>query len=111
MILVLRDEDKWAASVTRHLQVEREQFKEMMWWRLHGGIYRWIFNHSSRAMSLYMDWFRPLMVGPESRNFYGENMDVIRMKYRFAIFVKIPAVNARSISFILSSFWQRSEAI
>lgn len=83
MILVLRDEDKWAASVHKHLKVEREQFKEMMWWRLHGGIYRWIFNHSSRAMGLYMDWIRPLLIGPEARNFYGENMDILRMKYRF----------------------------
>jgi len=54
----------------------------MMWWRLHGGIYSWIFNHSSRAMGLYMDWIRPLLIGPESRNFYGENMDVLRLKYR-----------------------------
>lgn len=66
-----------------HRQVEREQFQEMMWWRLHGGIYRWIFNHSSRAMSLYMDWIRPLLIGPEARNFYGENMDILRLKYRF----------------------------
>lgn len=82
VILCLRDEDKWAKSVEKHLQVEREQFKEMMWWRLHSGLYRWIFNHSSRAVGLYMDWIRPILIGPESRNFWGENMDIHRLKYR-----------------------------
>ncbi|CAG5104101.1 Oidioi.mRNA.OKI2018_I69.chr1.g1094.t1.cds [Oikopleura dioica] len=82
VILAIRDEDKWANSVVKHLAVEREQFKEMGWWRLHSGIYKWVFNHSSRAVGLYMDWIRPLSIGAESRNFYGENMDLYRLKYR-----------------------------
>ncbi|CAG5080481.1 Oidioi.mRNA.OKI2018_I69.PAR.g9609.t1.cds [Oikopleura dioica] len=82
VILVLRDEDKWATSVAKHLQVERDTFREMGWWRLNNGIYRWVFNHAAQAMGLYMDWIRPLLLGPESRNFHGDNMDVLRLKYR-----------------------------
>ena len=29
-----------------------------------------------------MDWIRPLVIGPESRNMRGENTDVLRAKYR-----------------------------
>lgn len=82
VILVLRDEDKWAASLERHLQVERAQFKEMGWWRLHRTIYSWIFNHSCQTMEVYMDWMRPLLMGPEARNYYGTNMDVHIQKFR-----------------------------
>ena len=58
VILVLRDEEKWITSVQKHLQVEREQFKEMSWWRNWQTLYSFIFNHSSQAMGIYMDWIR-----------------------------------------------------
>ena len=55
----------------------------MKGWRLHSGWYKWVFNHSYKAVSLYMDWIRPIICGPEAPNFYGENMDVHRLKYRY----------------------------
>ena len=66
----------------KHLAVEREQFREMSWWRNWQTLYSFIFNHSSQAMGIYMDWIRPLVIGPESRNMRGENTDVLRAKYR-----------------------------
>ena len=68
VILIERDEDKWAASLERHLGVEHKEFKEMSWWRLYNWIYTKIFNHSSAAMGVYMDFYRPLALGKRGTN-------------------------------------------
>ena len=87
VILVVRDDQKWINSLQNHLvvsfyfwfifgpriffrkctrgttddvilKVERQQFWEMWFHRCFGPVYRWIFNHSSEAVTMYMDYFR-----------------------------------------------------
>ena len=58
VILTVRDEEKWVKSIEKHLAVERAQFKEMVWWRRFPNLYSLVFNHSSKAMGVYMDWIR-----------------------------------------------------
>jgi len=54
-----------------------------MWFqKCFGPLYRKVFNHSSPAFDVYMDFFRSLALGPEDPNFRKENMDVMLPRYR-----------------------------
>ena len=62
VILVVRDEKSWEKAVLNHISVERKLFLEMWFQRCFGPIYRRIFNHSSKAFDMYMDFFRFIKV-------------------------------------------------
>jgi len=82
VILVIRNDESWAKAMSNHIAVERKQFLEMWFQRCFGPLYRKVFNHSSKAFDVYMDFFRPLALGPEDPNFCKENTDVILTRYR-----------------------------
>jgi len=82
VILVVRDDASWEKAVLNHISIERKQFLEMWFQRCFGSIYRKVFNHSSRAFDIYMDFFRSMALGPEDPNFRKANMDVMLPRYR-----------------------------
>lgn len=107
VILIERDEDKWAASLERHIGVEHKEFKEMMFWRCYTWLYSKIMNHSSAAMGVYMDFYRPLALGPEARNYYGINMDIKRAQYRkHNLYVKTHCPADRLLIYKLGDGWE-----
>merc|ERR1712046_15702 len=54
-----------------------------MWFhRCFGPIYRWIFNHSSGPVTMYMDYFRTNLIGPEDPKFKKANADILLSAYR-----------------------------
>jgi len=82
VILVVRDDEKWWNSLLKHVAVERQQFLEMWFHRCFGPLYRFVFNHSSRPFLIYMDFVRPLVLGPEDPTFRTVNKDVILTRKR-----------------------------
>lgn len=82
VILVVRDDQKWINSLQNHLVVERQQFWEMWFHRCFGPVYRWVFNHSSDAVTMYMDYFRTNLIGPEDQVFAKANSDILLAAYR-----------------------------
>jgi len=82
VIHVVRDDDKWATSLTKHIKVERQQFLEMWFHRCFGPLYRFVFNHSSKPFTTYMDFYRPLVLGPEDPSFKKDNEDLILKRYQ-----------------------------
>jgi len=107
VILIERDEDKWANSLEKHIGVEHAEFKEMMFWRCYTWIYSKIMNHSSVAMGVYMDFMRPLALGPEARNYYGINMDIKRSQYRkHNLYVKTHCPADRLLIYKLGDGWE-----
>lgn len=107
VILIERDEDKWANSMEKHLAVEHKEFKEMMFWRCYNWIYSKVFNHSSQAMGVYMDFMRPLALGPEARNYYGVNMDLKISQYRkHNLYVKNHCSPDRLLIYKLGDGWE-----
>jgi len=82
VILVIRDEAKWLKSFEKFFHVEQTQFLEMGWHKLHRTIYQFLFPHSSKPMQVYMDYLRPLVLGPEPKKFYGYNATCILKNYR-----------------------------
>lgn len=107
VILIERNEDKWIASCKNHLDVEREQFKELGYWRKYQAVTSLIFNHSSRAVSIYMDWIRPLVLGPEPPNYVGKNMDVFRSRYKqHNLYVKTHCKKEDLLLFQLGDGWE-----
>jgi len=82
VILVLRDEDKWIKSFEKFFNIEQRDFLEMGWHRLWGPLYRLLLPHSSKPMRVYMDFLRPLVLGPEVDKFYGFNKTLCLKAYR-----------------------------
>lgn len=82
VILVIRDENKWMDSFDKFFKAEQRDFLEMRWHRLYGHLYRFIFPHTARPMRVYMDFLRPLVLGPEVDKFYGTNRTVCLKQYR-----------------------------
>jgi len=82
VILILRDEDKWIESFRKFFEAEQKDFAEMKWHRLYGHLYRFIFPHTGRPMRVYMDFLRPLVLGPEADNFFGYNRTFCLKNFR-----------------------------
>jgi len=82
VVLVVRDDDRWINSLLNHIEVERKQFLEMWFHRQFGPLYRFVFNQSSDPIMTYMDFFRPMLIGPEDWRFSKSNADVLLSQYR-----------------------------
>ena len=79
----------------------------MMFWRCYNWIYSKVFNHSSQAMGVYMDFMRPLALGPEARNYYGVNMDLKISQYRkHNLYVKNHCPPDRLLIYKLGDGWE-----
>ena len=78
-----------------------------MFWRCYNWIYTKVFNHSSKAMGVYMDFMRPLALGPEARNYYGVNMDMKISQYRkHNLYVKQHCPPDRLLLYKLGDGWE-----
>lgn len=82
VLLVVRDEEKWINSFEKFFEAEQTQFLEMGWYRLYRPLYKFLFPHSSAPMEVYMDFLRPLCIGPEVSGFYGFNKTLCLKMYR-----------------------------
>jgi len=107
VIHVVRDDEKWWASLEKHIQVEREQFLEMWFHRAFGPIYRFIFNHSSKPFTTYMDFYRPLVIGAEDPNFRKANKDVIlKRKQQHDMWCKEKCPKEKRLEYRIGEGWE-----
>jgi len=107
VILVERDPEKWRASLEKHVAVERAQFLEMWFHRCFGPLYRFVFNHSSKPFRVYMDFIRPLVLGPEDANFRKVNMDVCVTRYnQHNMYVKTKCPKDKLLVYRIGEGWE-----